>query len=289
MKKSVFNNALLKYKTGNIALKMILINCAIFLLFFLLDVVLHFFNSNTASFQSYFQLPADVWKLIIQPWSLVTYGFLHGGFGHIFFNMIILYLAGNLFLQYFREKDFLYVYIAGIVLGGILFVLGVNLLPIFGDSTNIYLVGASAGVFAILIAIATLVPNYQVRLLMFGNVKLWHIAVILVLLDLIQLQSDGNEGGHLAHFGGMLLGFLYARRSKDFKNGGINAFGSLFERKAKMKTVHKSTPRNDYDFNARKSEHQKRVDAILDKISESGYESLSSDEKEYLFKAGDHK
>ena len=285
----------LKYQFSrlNIAEKLIAVNVVVFIVNALIPFLL---GLQKDTIVQWFELPNDIVEIAFQPWSLVTYSFFHGGIGHLFWNMLMIYFVGRIFLNLFDAKRFLNVYLLGVILGGLFFVLGYNIFPAFFD-TNASLIGASAGASAVLIFICTYLPNQEVRIIFF-NVKLWMVGAVLVLSDLIQLPIS-NSGGHLAHLGGAFLGYLYASqltKGNDIGSGFsrfMDSIANLFkgsEKKAPMKTVYKnkSTTRSksnsavDYD----KKTHQKKIDAILDKISKSGYESLSKAEKDFLFKAG---
>ncbi len=285
----------LKYQFNrlSIAEKLIAINLLVFIVDRLLPFLL---GLSSNSIVQWFELPKDFFDFLMQPWSIVTYSFFHGGFGHLFWNMLLVYFVGRIFLNLFDAKRFLNVYFLGVMLGGFFFIVGYNIFPAF-FGVNAYLIGASAGASAILIFICTYMPNQEVRLIFF-NVKLWYIGAFVVLMDLIQLPASGNAGGHLAHLGGALLGYWYARQLTNgtdigagfsrFLDGVVNMFKKS-EKKATMKTVYKkqkssagASSKAAYD----KQSRQKKIDAILDKISTSGYESLSKAEKDFLFQAG---
>jgi hypothetical protein len=183
--------------------------------------------------------------------------------------------------------------------------LSYNLFPAFQSTGRSYLIGASAGVMAVLVGIATYIPNMRVRLLLIGSIKFWYIAAFLVALDVIQIPMS-NAGGHLAHLGGATLGYVYTKQLQKGNDIGswfekiMDSFAALFkptERKAKMKTVYRKTTnkksatttaqrKSTFSGKLDKDEKQKQIDAILDKISKSGYDSLSKSEKDFLFKAG---
>nr|WP_299341606.1 rhomboid family intramembrane serine protease [Allomuricauda sp.] len=275
------------YARLSIAEKLIAINVLIFIVDGLSNALLG------KSFTQWFHLPKDLLEFLGQPWSLVTYSFFHGGLGHIFWNMIMLYFTGRIFLNLFDAQRFINVYFLGVIVGGLVFLLSYNVFPTL-LATNTALIGASAGVTAVLIFICAYIPNQEVRIIFF-NVKLWYVGAFFVLVDLIQIAYGGNVGGRLAHLGGALLGYIYARqllKGHDIGSGFsklITSIGNLFkksERKAPLKTVYKKNSGRgksaDYDKEAR----QRKIDAILDKISKSGYESLSKAEKDFLFKAG---
>lgn len=280
-----------QYSRLNIAEKLIAINVGVYILDRLLTFLMSW-NPNT--FIQWFEIPADFFEFIGQPWSVVTYSFFHAGIGHLFWNMIILYFAGRIFLNLFGARTFVNVYFLGIILGGLLFLLSYNVFPAL-MGTRTALIGASAGVTAVLIFICTYMPNQEVRLIFF-NIKLWYIGAFVVLMDLVQIAANDNSGGRIAHLGGALLGYVFARQllqGRDIGKGFsafLDSLASLFrksEKRAPMKTVYrKKQASKKSQVNYEKENRQRKIDAILDKISKSGYESLSQAEKDFLFKAG---
>ena len=285
------NNLAYQFKQASIVLKLIVINAALFLLVFLGSF---FFRIPAAQLTSWLVLPNDFVSLLAQPWSLITYSFLHFGFWHVFWNMYILYWFGTYVLNLFSTKRFLTIYLLGAIFGGLLYVLAYNLFPVF-NGRNGSLLGASSAVRAIMIFIAVYTPNTVVRIFMF-KVKLWQIGLFVVLFDLIQLPSSGNAGGLLAHLGGALFGYLYAVQlakgndiGKWFENG-LDWFSNQFKPRHKkpFKKVHRTKHKTSSRSNTKspQAEHQKKIDAILDKIGKSGYDSLTKAEKDFLFKAG---
>ncbi|MAU15564.1 MAG: rhomboid family intramembrane serine protease [Muricauda sp.] len=282
-------NGGLKYQFArlNIAEKLIAINVLIFILDGLSGALLGY------SFSTWFHLPKDFFEFLMQPWSLVTYSFFHAGFSHIFWNMMVLYFASRIFLNLFDAQRFINVYFLGLMLGGLVFLLSYNVFPTLVNS-NTALIGASAGVNAILIFVCTYLPNQEVRVIFF-NIRLWYIGAALVIKDLVMIGMGENIGGGMAHLGGAFLGYMYARqlfKGNDIGSGFTklrNAIADLFkprEKKAPLKTVYRkkasTSSKQSYDRQAK----QRKIDAILDKISKSGYESLSKEEKDFLFKAG---
>lgn len=273
----------------SIAEKLIAINVLVFIISGLAKALLGF-----EWIISWFELPKDFLLFLAQPWSLVTYSFFHAGIGHIFWNMIMLYFTGRIFLNLFDGKKFLNVYFLGVILGGLIFLFSYNVFPTL-INTNTALIGASAGVTAVLIFICAYIPNQEVRLFGLINIKLWYIGAFFVLVDLIQIPYGGNIGGRLAHLGGAFLGFVYARqlmKGNDIGSGFenvIDVFVNFFKRKEKkspLKTVYKNAREEASNANYDRAARQKKIDSILDKISKSGYESLSKAEKDFLFKAG---
>ncbi len=284
-----------EFSKGTVLIKLLFLNVGVFVFMLILNFAMHLLDIEIEpSIWSYFALHADGVEFVTKPWTLLTYSVFHSGFNHILFNMILLYLGGQIFLQYLNQRQLLSLYILGVISGGLLFVVSINAFPIFSNPVDFYsIIGASAGVMAVIVAIATYVPNYSVRLFLLGNVKLWHIAVFLLIMDLVQFKS-GNEGGHISHFGGALIGYFYAKQLKNGKDIGawinniIDKITVLFKPKAHpfQKVYKNETPRNDYEYNLTKKQHEEKIDDILGKISKSGYESLTSDEKDFLFKAG---
>lgn len=273
-----------RYNLANIVERIIYINVAVFIVTFLLKAIAFLMQWDENPLFQFFALPSEFDNYLYKFWTIFTYGFLHAGIFHIFFNMLLLYYLGNLFLDFFSKKQFLTYFLGGIIAGGIIFLSSYNLLPALVNKSSI-LVGASAGVTAVVIGLATKIPNYAIRFRFIGAVKLWHIATVLVLIDLIQITV--NTGGHLAHLGGGLLGFTLTQYFNDGKEL-TNVFSNLFTKKKQkpLKTVYKKQKPSKTE---NKAEHQEKIDAILDKISKSGYDKLTKEEKDFLFSASKEK
>ena len=283
---SRFSTLRSRFDRFTIAEKVIVINIIFFVVPFFLKTLFYLFNLPTNSFFSFFELSPQLPTIITKPWTLITYGFLHGSIGHILWNMLLLYYSSQFFLNLFSPTRFINVYFLGILSGGVVFLVSYLLFPVFKGQYPA-LVGSSAGVMAVLIFSCTYMPQQEVRILFF-NLKLMYLGIGLVVLDVLQIPT-GNAGGHIAHLGGAFLGYFFATQ---LQKG--NDIGSGFERLwkwlikwtqpgAKLTTVHRKKKSAD----AKKDESdQKKIDAILDKISASGYDSLTAKEKESLFKAG---
>ena len=274
-----------KFKYANIVEKIISINVAVFVLIFIFNTLGFLFKAN-GSVVDWFILPATFEGFISKPWSIITYGFVHVDFIHILMNLISLYFIGNLFVNYFTPKQFISFYILGTLFGGIVFLLSYNFFPAFSnDVSNSVLLGASAGVSAIFIGLATYIPNYQFKIPLLGFIKIWHLAAIWVALDVIQIPV-GNAGGRLAHIGGALFGFLYVSQASNVKIDILSKISSFFTSKKKpLKTVYKSK-KTTTKKQANTTYKQQKINVILDKISKSGYDTLSQEEKDFLFKQG---
>tara|TARA_A100001015_G_scaffold173583_1_gene192914 strand:+ start:1741 stop:2571 length:831 start_codon:yes stop_codon:yes gene_type:complete len=257
----------------NIVEKIILINVVVYLLPFILKTILFLFGINDLSILNWLTISADLSELIFKPWSLLTYGFLHGSLSHIFWNMIIFYYFGNIIYNLFGEKLIINLFLSGIVIGGITYVFSYNIFPAF-KNVNSVMIGASAGVMSVLFFLTSYSPNYKIRLIFF-DVKIIYIALFLFFYDIIQIPLN-NSGGHIAHIGGAVWGYYYCIK---YNNGRdlVGIFNSFFKR---------SNPKFNFKPKNNKSFDQNKIDSILDKISDSGYDSLSKSEKEYLFNAG---
>ncbi len=283
-----------KYATSSVLEKIIALNVLLFVLTFVFKTIGFFFKMQGDFFVEWLVFPSDPFNFIMQPWSIVTYAFLHSGFFHILFNLFVLYFSGRIFLDFYAPQKMINFYILGAIFGALVFMLSFNLFPVFETLGSSRLIGSSAAVMAILIGVATKVPNYGLRLLLIGNVKLWQVALVFVILDFIRIPF-GNPGGHLAHLGGAFIGYYYTKQLEkgndigSFVSSTLAYFQSLFDgtrrSKRNMKTVHKSDKKKS-NFSGSKSEKQKKVDQILEKIGKSGYESLSKEEKDFLFDAG---
>ena len=291
---SIIEDLKLQFKIGDVLTKLIFWNIAFFAIPTVLFGILPLFKINI-NYLSYVSLSSNPNDLLLKPWSIFTYAFCHSSILHILFNLIMLNFAGRLFLIFFNQKQLLSLYFVGSLFAGFVFLLSYMFFPALAN-VNTALVGASASVMAILFATVTYSPLMNIRLLLFGNVKLWHIALILIVIDLFQLPME-NTGGHLAHMGGAFFGYIYIRLLKngtDISNWFtliIDAFSSIFgSRKPKpFKKVHrtyKAPAEKRVSKIVTKDKVQQQIDEILDKISQSGYDSLSSEEKEFLFKAG---
>jgi len=265
----------------------------IFSLLRLSGIYLPAFDWRIGGGQDWFSLSSSPEYLIWKPWSFFTYAFLHGGVGHIFFNMLMLMFAGRLFLTFFTQKQFFGLYMLGSIFAGLVYIISYNTIPVFSGQSS-YMVGASAAIMAVLFGAAAYAPLYQVRLLLIGNVKIWHIAGVYLALDLIYVSVE-NSGGHIAHLAGALSGYLYIvllKRGTDLSKGVsalLDFFANLFKPKntTPFKKVHKNPqPQQRTATGKPKDLTQKQIDDILDKISKSGYDSLTKDEKDFLFKVG---
>lgn len=283
------------YKYGSPVTKLLYINIIVFAVFRLIHA---FFwaagHKDLYPFYDWFSAPAYLPELLYRPWSVITYMFYHEDFFHIAFNMLGLYWFGRIFLEFLNKRQLVGIYLLGGISGYLMYSLAYYSLPVLRDQlTGSTVTGASAAVLAILAGVSFYRPNYSIYMMFFGQVKLKYLALIYILIDLVTM-AGGNAGGHIAHLGGMFFGWLFAlqlRKNTDLTlgiNRVLDFLVTLFKPRKKLKVSHRK-PSNDYEYKKEKATEQKEIDAILDKISRSGYDSLSKDEKEMLFKMGQNK
>ena len=291
MIKSIFEDAKREFSYGNMVTRLILINVAVFVLVHIVNIILFAANGASKSpvyteFIQFFSMSSDVMHIITHPWVPVSSMFLHEGFWHILWNMLFLYWFGRIVGDFLGDKRVLPIYLLGGLFGGLFFYASANLLP--GGSGEVrYALGASGGVMAMVVAAGVLAPDYIMRLLFLGDVKLKYIVMVLVFLDMIGIANDMNTGGHFAHLGGALMGWLYISQLRNGIDWG-KPFISFSEwikviGKPKMKVVKTNGGKRP----VKQQTNQEKLDEILDKIKQSGYKSLTKEEKEYLFKASE--
>ena len=281
----IFHKLRDKFLNLNVLEKLIFLNIVCFVFPYILNTFFFLFDYSNISIISWFELSSDLKNLIFKPWSIISYSFFHSGFFHLFWNMILLLYSGQIFLNLFPNKMFLSTFFIGVIFGGIIFIFCYNVFPIFFNSYS-SMIGSSAGVMAVLIFICVYSPNYEIRILFF-NIKLLYIGLFFVLSDIIQIPY-GNAGGHFAHLGGSLVGFIYARQiksGKDIFDSFSSIIISFFDKKKKNEN---KIFGNDSKNIFHKDIKQKKIDEILDKINSSGYDSLSKEEKDFLFKNGEN-
>lgn len=287
---NVFDEIKESFRQGSALTRLIYINLGLFLLIRLTNV-LYFLAGKEFPFLDWLALPADFGLLASRPWTLITYMFLHFDFLHILFNLLWLFWMGQIFLGYFNQAKLVTIYLLGGITGGLFYVTGYNSFPIFAQIvTDSRLLGASASVIAILTALAVYVPNHTIHLMFIGPVRMKYIALFSVLMYVIGISSS-NAGGNLAHLGGAcwgVLSILLLRRGIDPSVGLGKMFAGVknpFAPKSKVKVSYRK-PVDDIEYNRMKNQDRARMNEILDKISKSGYDSLSKEEKEILFRMG---
>jgi len=291
---NLFDEIKESFREGSALTRLIYINLGVF---FLIKIIytIFFLGGNAGIFQewafSWLALPADFGTLASRPWTLITYMFLHFDFLHILFNLLWLYWMGQIFLGYFNEDKLISIYLLGGISGGLFYVAGFNLFPAFsGFVVDSRLLGASASVIAIVTALAVHSPNHTIHLMFIGPVRMKYLALFSVLLYVIGISST-NAGGNLAHLGGAFWGVIYVFQLRKGIDPGrgihwlLAALKNLAKPKPKV-TISYRKPVDDIEYNRQKNRDQVRMNEILEKISKSGYDSLSKEEKEILFRMG---
>lgn len=283
--------------TNNAHVQLILINLIVFVGLLFIRVPFELFG-NKAVYSAVLEqlaMPSNVEEFIYKPWTILTYGFVHEGFFHILGNLITLYWFGSLITEFLGSRRVINLYILGAVFGGILYILAYNFLPLLAPFYKItILVGASAAVYAIMVAAATLLPDYTFYLMFLGPVRIKYIALFLIILSTAETIGL-NPGGNFAHLGGALIGYIYVKQLKMGNDLGkpISATLDFLKNIGKPKSKVRVSYRNDKNISSnyakKNSPDQVEIDRILDKISVSGYNSLSKEEKEELFSASQKK
>ncbi len=249
------------------------VNILVFLLVNVASVLFFFAGADRNLLEVGLSVPSNFEVLCYRPWGIFTYMFTHSGFFHLLFNMIWLYWSGSLFVKYFDRQKLLRLYVLGGIGGAVLYVLLYNTLPAFAFENRLsYAVGASASVMAIFFAVAVYEPTRPIYLFILGKLQIQHLAIGVIVIDLISMPN-GNAGGHISHLGGALVGVVFGLLSKRF---------SVEQNLFRAKNYKHS---EDFVYNTEKKQEKDRINAILDKISKSGYESLTAEERKILFKS----
>ncbi len=282
---SIVEELKFKFQQGNAIIRIIMVNVAVFIVFGVLNSLLGLFNSNgiIKLVLDWLVLPASFSRYIYQPWSLLTYTFLHEGFLHILFNMLWFYWIGQLLQQYLGNPKTYQAYFMGAISGGLVYMVSYHVFPYLIPSVEISTArGASAGVLSVVFATATLLPEYELSLFLIGSVRLKYIALFTLLLDLISIPYD-NPGGHIAHIGGAAFGYFYIKQiyANNFLSGFFDWIENLFKPKEKsnLKIHHRS---GYMKVNSNEKPTQAEVDRILEKINQKGLSYLSDKEKDIL-------
>ncbi len=279
------------FRHGSSLTRLIYLNVAVFVLISIVSIIGYLLNNQELPVKilNLFSVPSSLNSLIARPWTLITYMFTHKEILHILFNMLWLYWFGTIFLEYLDQKKLVGVYLLGGLTGAVVYIASFNIFPVFNTVVaESVAIGASASVMAVVVAISAYVPDYSVNMLFFGRIKIKYIAIAIFVFTSI-MDFSVNSGGKLAHIGGALLGYFYTitlRRGYDLGKGlnkMLDFFFTLFKPRKKIKVTYKR-PVNDYEYKKVKAEHQEQINKILEKISKGGYDSLTKEEKDLLFK-----
>lgn len=284
-----------QFKTGSIYTKLIILNTAVFLVMIFISIFLHLNNYPRpiaiASMLDWFAPSGNMQHNLTHPWSIFLYMFLHIDAFHFIMQMFLLYFTGRIFIEYLDEKKLLNTYIFGGISGLLFYIIAMNVFPVFNGFENSPLLGASAATLALLVAVSFHLPQTEIMLFGAIRIKLIYIALLFIAIDLIAIPND-NRGARIAHLGGTFYGILAAgfyRKPKfvlnTFDLTTLFSPERWFKKKSRMKVEYSKRPISDIEYNENKVAKQKRIDTLLEKINRSGYESLTKEEKDFLFKA----
>ena len=309
MFQSIWQDLQQAYRHGNMIIRLIFINVAVFLFFAILPIFIHIFDQVGGTLHDdivhFFCISADWYYNLTHPWVIFTHMFMHAGFFHLGFNMLFLYWFGRITGDLLGDRHILPLYLLGGLFGAVIYFLSANFLP---ESYQIgdYALGASAAVMAIMAAAGVTAPEYRFNLFLLGPVALKFIVIFFILVDVVGIGSLSNTGGHLAHLGGVFLGYMYVSQMRSTGTDWsipvnstldkiTNFFTGIFsEKKPGPKVAYKNPKANKRTSTGQRARqqapppsasHQEQLDSILDKIKQNGYESLSAEEKEFLFNA----
>lgn len=269
-------------KKLNITEKIILINIFLYIVF---QIITFVFSVSEVQLQTWIGLPQQAHKFVLHPWTLLTYFWFHASAMHLFWNSVLLYFSGHIFLNLYSSKNFLNVYLLSGILGGVLFFLVGLLFPSLYE--NSILLGASGAIMGVFIFVSSMIPQYSVTVFLAFRVKLWHIALLIILTDLLQLST--NTGGRIVHLSSALVGFVYALYAQKY---GLICFEKIFNNKKSKKVNNNKkkylsfSSKEDIETTSMTENQrmkQRKINQILDKIGSSGYTALSEEEKKSLF------
>lgn len=277
---------------GNMIVRLIFINIFAFLIITLIGVFTY--GGQSSSFSQgtihFLALPSEVTILIKKPWTIITHMFLHQGFGHLFWNMLILYWFGRIVGDLLGDRRILPLYITGGLSGALFYLIFSNLLHPYGGIA----LGASAAVMCIVMASGFIAPHYKLHLILIGEVKLMYVVAALFIMDIAMIGQNSNAGGHFAHIGGALFGGFYVYSMQNYGVDILSRMSNFFENNP-FRTAAKSPgkivdlQKKEKKFQAKSQIPQEEIDRILDKIKKSGYNSLNAEEKDVLYKASKEK
>jgi membrane associated rhomboid family serine protease len=305
MFQSIWEDVKREFQYGNMVTRLIIVNCCIFILVNLVKLILRFPDPLNPipydTFLHFFSMPASITHLLTHPWAIITAAFLHQDFGHILWNMLAFFWFGRVVGDLLGNHRILPLYLLGGITGNLVFFFVANVLNI-----GSFALGASAAVTAMLACAALVAPDYIFNILLIGPVRLKYIALVLLFLDVVAIANNYNAGGSFAHLGGAAMGFFYVFLLKKGVDLGkpinimITSISNLFNKKNRKtftyqkgekefarseKKQQKTTSQGNRKSDTEGVNEQERLDIILDKIKQKGYESLTKEEKEFLFNA----
>jgi len=287
----IWNDIKESFRDGSVITRLIYVNLSVFLVFRIIHVF-YFLSGQPFDLIQWFELPAGLEQWLRQPWSLVSYMFHHFRFLHILFNLLVLYWFGRIFLDYYDQDHLLGLYLFGGIAGGLLYMAAYNIFPVFAVSVPVsHLLGASTSIIAVLIAAVFRDPDRKIQLFLIGQVPLKYLGVFMIISYILGI-STSNAGGNLAHLGGVIAGWLFVNRAKMGQDvvkpfiKSVDWLSALVKPRKKIRIVHRQTSRDDYEYNRQRAADHEELNRILDKIGAEGYDSLTKQDKETLFRHG---
>lgn len=295
---SIWQDVQRQFRFGNKVTQIILINICIWIIANILLLIQRGIQGSSfaTSTLQFFEFSTDYWHNLIHPWSIITYAFLHVGMGHLFWNMILFYWFGRIVGDLIGNRKILPLYLWSAIAGGLLFWITDLIIP-YGAPGTKYILGASAGVMGTVLASAVVAPEYEFRLIIIGDVKLKFIVLAIVLIDIFAFGTDGNTGGHLAHIGGMIMGYIFVQQLQNgndlstpinrIVDGIGNFFGTRSDKDTSISRKFGRSTNKEVKTEAKQNrDKQARIDEILDRINKNGIDSISKEDREFLSKAG---
>jgi membrane associated rhomboid family serine protease len=293
MFQSIIQDVRTEFQKGNTITRLIFINLFVYIALNLLYVFLHGTAPGLYSdIRNTFALSNHWMHNLTHPWAWITHMFVHDGFWHILWNMLFLYWFGRIVGDLIGDHHMLPIYLYGGLFGGLIFVLSSSMIGYIPGTS--YAIGASGATMAIVLAAGVIAPDYMMRLILIGSVKLKYIVLAVLLMDIFRLAGSTNVGGHVAHLGGAAMGWFYIyslRAGAEIGKPVIrlqHTLSQLFsnrQQKRKSARVFEMRGKPANDSPPRQSDVQDKIDEILDKISQQGYESLTEEEREFLYQA----
>lgn len=282
------------FRGGNFIGQIVILCASIFVV---QNIIANISPAAGSEIYRWFAMHSFLPSVLTSPWSIITYMFLHGGFSHLFWNMVILYFFGRIVNDFMGKQRLMGLYFLGGIAGALFYVFVYSLMHLGGETVvDVPLVGASAGIMAIVAFAGFRFGDVRMNLLLIGPVQLRYVALGLFVMNTL-LDLSMNTGGKMSHLGGAAFGFFYHRSLMKGNDPAIKFMGlfdwvkSFFQKKPKLRVV-----KNESQYSAPQSqtyeasnETQRKIDVILDKISKSGYDNLSTAEKEFLFKVSNNK
>ncbi|MEA1873654.1 MAG: rhomboid family intramembrane serine protease [Bacteroidota bacterium] len=288
-----------QFKQGSVLTRLIYINLGVFVILVAWLILSGLGSLEKTWLQDFLAFPANFDRAILKPWSFVTYMFTQINFFHLIFNLIALFWFGRMFMNWLDENRLLAVYVLGGLSGAAMYLISYQIFPGLAiDNKTAQVVGASASIYAIMLALLAIAPRFKIMIPLIASFELRQLVLVFLMIDVFSIAFSQNIGGHLAHFGGAIFGYVFGILHKQgfdittwftvIIRGVMRTFKSNQQNKVHFTQINQTRHESDMDYNARKTAEQEDINRILDKIGNSGYDSLTKREKEILFKSSHH-